>query len=684
MTGLRPDGRGDGRGHRRRAAAGPDRRDGRVDYINAHGSGTKQNDRHETAAFKRASAQHAYRVPVSSIKSMVGHSLGAIGSIEIAACALAIEHDVVPPTANCDHPRPGVRPGLRARTTARELPVDVVLSVGSGFGGFQSAMVFARRRRRPRCTQPDAGAVVTGIGVVAPNGIGTDAHWGRHSAGTQRHRADHPLRRQRLRRRGSAGEVAGFDAAEYIDGRLHRADRPVDLVRARRDRRWRSADAGFDPRRARPVRDGRDHRQLAPGGNEFGQREIQQLWGQGRPARRRLPVDRLVLRRQHRPDLHPPRVQGALRVLVAEGAGGLDSLAHAAGASARGHAMAVVGGGTEAPLEPVRAGLPARQRPAQRRTDPARRLPAVRPARQRLRPRRGRRDPRGGGAGARRAGAAPGSTARSPATAPPTTAASRRRAARTAALARAIRIALDDAAVAPGEIDVVFADGAGTRRRRGGGERAALSLGEPHAVPVTVPKTMVGRLRRAASLDAAAALLSMRDGHIRRRSTSSAPDAGHGLALVRDQHRDGRRPHRARRRPRLWRLQQRPGAAPRHMTRPPIPRRPMSTAAVHPRRPQADPRRPHRPRRGRHPGRPATPRSPTSASTRWRSSRSSSPSSSSTASHPDEDAGATTTFGRGDRLRQRAPERDGGGLTCRVTPTTRLSSTPRSSRLGRP
>lgn len=71
-----------------------------VDYVNAHGSGTKQNDRHETAAVKRALGAHAYKVPMSSIKSMVGHSLGAIGAIEIAACVLALKHQTVPPTAN--------------------------------------------------------------------------------------------------------------------------------------------------------------------------------------------------------------------------------------------------------------------------------------------------------------------------------------------------------------------------------------------------------------------------------------------------------------------------------------------------------------------------------------------------------------------------------------------------------
>ncbi|GAA0494710.1 beta-ketoacyl-[acyl-carrier-protein] synthase family protein [Streptomyces olivaceiscleroticus] len=115
-----------------------------VDYINAHGSGTKQNDRHETDAFKRSLGDHAYRTPVSSIKSMVGHSLGAIGAIEVAACALAIEHGMVPPTANLREPDPECDLDyvpLRAR------PADLatVLTVGSGFGGFQSAMVLTKK-----------------------------------------------------------------------------------------------------------------------------------------------------------------------------------------------------------------------------------------------------------------------------------------------------------------------------------------------------------------------------------------------------------------------------------------------------------------------------------------------------------------------------------------------------------
>lgn len=143
MTGLRPDGVEMSKAIDDALALsrlGPTA----VDYVNAHGSGTKQNDRHETAAFKRSLGPHAYNVAVSSIKSMVGHSLGAIGSIEVAACALAIEHGVVPPTANWENRDEECDLDYVPRT-ARDQAVDVALSVGSGFGGFQSAIVLARR-----------------------------------------------------------------------------------------------------------------------------------------------------------------------------------------------------------------------------------------------------------------------------------------------------------------------------------------------------------------------------------------------------------------------------------------------------------------------------------------------------------------------------------------------------------
>ncbi|MFC5827901.1 beta-ketoacyl-[acyl-carrier-protein] synthase family protein [Nonomuraea insulae] len=139
MTGLRAD------GNEMAAAIGAALDEARldpgaVDYVNAHGSGTRQNDRHETAAVKLALGHHAWDTPMSSIKSMVGHSLGAIGSIEIAACVLAIQHQVVPPTANLHEPDPECDLDY-VPVTARDHQTDVVVSVGSGFGGFQSAMV---------------------------------------------------------------------------------------------------------------------------------------------------------------------------------------------------------------------------------------------------------------------------------------------------------------------------------------------------------------------------------------------------------------------------------------------------------------------------------------------------------------------------------------------------------------
>ena len=142
MTGLKPDGLEMGEAiadAMRQAKLEPED----IDYINAHGSGTKQNDRHETAAYKLTLGDHAYHVPISSIKSMIGHSLGGIGALEMAACALAIDRGVVPPTANLDNPDPECDLDYTPKV-AKTTHIDVALSTGSGFGGFQSAMIFAR------------------------------------------------------------------------------------------------------------------------------------------------------------------------------------------------------------------------------------------------------------------------------------------------------------------------------------------------------------------------------------------------------------------------------------------------------------------------------------------------------------------------------------------------------------
>ncbi|MDU1430836.1 beta-ketoacyl-[acyl-carrier-protein] synthase family protein [Cutibacterium avidum] len=139
MTGLKPDGIEMAAAFRRamaQAGVGP----ADIDYVNAHGSGTAQNDRHETAAIKLALGPHAQHVPVSSIKSMIGHSLGAIGSIEAATCLLAIRDSFVPPTANLLNPDPQLDLDY-VPVRGRSQRLRNIVTLASGFGGFQSALV---------------------------------------------------------------------------------------------------------------------------------------------------------------------------------------------------------------------------------------------------------------------------------------------------------------------------------------------------------------------------------------------------------------------------------------------------------------------------------------------------------------------------------------------------------------
>lgn len=118
-----------------------------IDYVSAHGAGTRNNDRHETHALKAGLGEHAHRIPVSSIKSMIGHALGAAGALDVAASALAIRHGTVPPTANLHEPDPACDLDYTP-LFARRHPTAAVLAVASGFGGFHSATVLARPRLR--------------------------------------------------------------------------------------------------------------------------------------------------------------------------------------------------------------------------------------------------------------------------------------------------------------------------------------------------------------------------------------------------------------------------------------------------------------------------------------------------------------------------------------------------------
>ena len=114
-----------------------------VDYLNAHGTSTPLGDLAETLAMKRAFGDHAYRMMVSSTKSMTGHLLGAAGGVEAVFSAMALHTGVIPPTINLDHPSEGCDLDYVAHV-AREARVDIALSNSFGFGGTNGTLIFKR------------------------------------------------------------------------------------------------------------------------------------------------------------------------------------------------------------------------------------------------------------------------------------------------------------------------------------------------------------------------------------------------------------------------------------------------------------------------------------------------------------------------------------------------------------
>jgi len=117
-----------------------------VDYINAHGTSTPYNDKFETLAIKKVFGDHAYKMPVSSTKSMTGHLLGAAGGIEAAVCAKAIETGIVPPTINYETPDPDCDLDYVPNEARHGQTVDVAMSNNLGFGGHNATIIFQRHR----------------------------------------------------------------------------------------------------------------------------------------------------------------------------------------------------------------------------------------------------------------------------------------------------------------------------------------------------------------------------------------------------------------------------------------------------------------------------------------------------------------------------------------------------------
>jgi act minimal PKS chain-length factor (CLF/KS beta) len=348
--------------------------------------------------------------------------------------------------------------------------------------------------------------VVSGIGVIAPTGIGVEDYWQATLAGTSGiapitlfDAASYPVR--------LAGEVRGFAAKDHIGSRLIvQTDRWTHLGLAATS--MALADAGLDPAAMDPYDIG-VVTASSSGGNAFGQREIQSLWSKG-PEYVTVyqsigwfyaaTTGQVSIRHQ---------LKGPSGVMVAEQAGGLDAVGQARRVL-RDDAKAVITGGTEAPIGPYAFTCQLANGMLSRSADPLRAyLPFDAAASGHI--------PGEGGAvlvledpavaRARGATHSYGEIAGYAATFDPPPGSGR-----PPTLRRAIDAALADAGAAPEEIDVVFADAAGSPELDRAEAAAIAAVLGPHRVPVTAPKSMVGRLYAGgAALDLATSLLALRD-----------------------------------------------------------------------------------------------------------------------------------------------------------------------------
>lgn len=354
-----------------------------------------------------------------------------------------------------------------------------------------------------------AAPVVTGIGVVAPNGLGTSEYWAATCAGTSAIRevrrfdaAQYPSR--------LAGEVTDFEAADHLPSRLlPQTDHMTRLALTAAD--WALADAEVDRETLSPFDKGVITASSA-GGFEFGQRELEKLWSQGSEYVSAyqsfawfyaVNTGQISIRNE---------LKGPSGVLVTDQAGGLDAIAQARRQLRRGSSL-IVSGGVDGSICPWGWVAQLTSRRLSTSDDPA---TAYLPFDARA---AGHVPAEGGAilimedaaaARERGAGESYGEIAGYAATFDPKPGSGRE-----PTLRRAIEQALSDAEMDADAVDVVFADAAATPDLDQTEADAIAAVFGERAVPVTAPKTMVGRMYAgAAALDVAAALLAIRDGVI--------------------------------------------------------------------------------------------------------------------------------------------------------------------------
>ena len=374
--------------------------------------------------------------------------------------------------------------------------------------------------------------VVTGLGIAAPNGLGTEDYWaatrsGKNGIGriTRFDPSQYPAR--------LAGEVPGFTASEHLPSRLTaQTDHMTRLALVATD--WALADAGVKPAELPGYSMG-VVTASSSGGFEFGQGELQKLWSQGSQYVSAYQSFAWFYAVNSGQISIRNGMKGPSGVVVSDQAGGLDALAHARRQIRKGTDL-IVSGSIDASICPWGwvAQLASGRLSTSEEPDRAY-LPFDAAASGHV--------PGEGGAililesdesAARRGARVYGEIAGYGATFDPAPGSGR-----PPGLRKAIELALADAGVDAGDVDVVFADGAALPELDRTEADALNEVFGPHGVPVTAPKTMTGRLcSGAAPLDVATALLALTDGVIPA-TTNVDPDASYDLDLVTGQPRPG-------------------------------------------------------------------------------------------------------------------------------------------------
>ena len=334
-------------------------------YINSHGSSTVSNDLAETIAYKTFFGARAYQIPISSTKSLIGHTQGAASAIEALVTVLALDRQLLPPTINLEVPDPccdlDYVPNV-ARAADANQPLRFALSHSSGFGGINTALVLARNdaldeasAASPQGQTANPAArlrrrvVITGVGVVAPNGIGKAAFWTAVCAG--RSVMGPPVRHYDMERPlQCVGEIKNFRAEDYIDRKLvKRTDRMSHfaLIAAREA----LLDAGLELERENSLRIGAVIANTLAG-VEYVTEQMKRLYQLGPNfMSAHTALAWLHVANVGRVSVHYG-LKGYCKVPINDTCGGLDALGQGYQAIRRDAADILIAGGTEAPLSP--------------------------------------------------------------------------------------------------------------------------------------------------------------------------------------------------------------------------------------------------------------------------------------------------------------------------------------------